>query len=100
LAAGEDSTADGGRTFVLILDGDGLSIDELAIDPADAPITGLVATRETVLVTGRRGLLRFAASEVVPDGVSALQSVVLTPCCRLRIVSTHDAGCESTPPRN
>jgi len=79
LAAGEDSAADGGRTFVLILDGDGLSIDELAIDPADAPITGLVATRETVLVTGRRGLLRFAASEVVPDGVSALQSVVLTP---------------------
>jgi len=79
LVAGTDSAADGGRSFVLILDGDGLSIDELAIEPADAPITGLAATRDTVLVTGRRGLLRFAAGQAVPDGSSAQQCVVLTP---------------------
>ena len=33
LVGGADGAADGGRSFVLILDGDGLSIDELPIDP-------------------------------------------------------------------
>ena len=79
LVGGMDGEPDGGRSFVLIFDGDGLSIDEVEIDPSDAPITGLVATRDTVLVTGRRGLLRFAATQVVPDGASALQCMVLTP---------------------
>jgi phage tail-like protein len=79
LVGGADSAADGECSFVLILDGDGLSIDELAIDPHDAPITGLVGTRDTVLATGRRGLLRFGPSQVVPDGASALQCTVLTP---------------------
>jgi phage tail-like protein len=79
LVGGTDGARDGGRSFVLILDGDGLSIDELEIDPSDAPITGLVAARDTVLVTGQRGLLRFAATQVVPDGASALQCMMLTP---------------------
>jgi phage tail-like protein len=76
---GANGDADGGRSFVLIFDADALAIDEVAIDPLDAPITGIAATRDQIFITGARGLLRFDVSQVVPDGASPMQCQLLTP---------------------
>ena len=79
LLAGADGAKFDGGAYALVLDPDGNLLDQVAIDPLDAPATGIVATRDGLLVTGSRGLLRFATSEVVPEGAGPISCVVLTP---------------------
>jgi phage tail-like protein len=78
LLAGADGPEFGGGAYALVLDADGNLLDQLAIDPLDAPATGIVATRDSLLVTGSRGLLMFETAEVVPEGAGPI-SCVLTP---------------------
>lgn len=76
--AGQDEHG-GGNTYVLLFDADGAFLGDIPIDSLDAPVTGLVGTREHVYVTGRRGLLRFEATRTVPEGVEPVQCRILTP---------------------
>lgn len=64
---------------VVTFDADGNQLNDLAIDPLDGPITGITATRENLLVTGSRGLLRFNVAETVPEGAEQLSFMLLTP---------------------
>ena len=68
-----------GSAFVLMFDADGNSIGDVAIDPQDAPVTGITASRNHLLVTCRRGLLRFTTTDVVPEGTEHLQCMLVTP---------------------
>jgi len=77
--AGADSRTFGRGWFVLVLDADAEYLGDVPIDRADAPVTGVTATRDALLVTGRRGLLRFAVADVVPDGAGQLRAVLITP---------------------
>lgn len=79
LLAGADGAEFCGGAYALVLDADGNLLDQVAVDPLDAPATGVVATRDGLLVTGSRGLLRFATWEVVPEGAGRTSCVVLTP---------------------
>jgi phage tail-like protein len=79
LLAGADGVEFGGGAYALVLDVDGNLLDQVAIDPPDPPATGVVATRDSLLVTGSRGLLRFATAEVVPEGAGPISCVLLTP---------------------
>lgn len=77
--AGVDGKEFGGRPFVLIFDADGDLLGELPLDPADAPATGVAANRESLVVTGRRGLLQFKVADVVPEGAGQMQCSLMTP---------------------
>lgn len=68
-----------GPAYVLIFDVDGNAIGDVALDPEDAPATGLAASRDQLLVTSRRGLLRFTTAEVVPEGAEHVQCTLTTP---------------------
>lgn len=65
--------------YVVTFDADGNQLGDLRIDPLDGPITGITATRDSLLVTGSRGLLRFAVAETVPQGAEQVSFMVLTP---------------------
>lgn len=77
--AGKDGDEFGGGAYVLIFDADGSLIGDVPLDPLDAPPTGLAATRESLFVTGQRGLLRFDAAEVVPEGTEPARCTLITP---------------------
>jgi phage tail-like protein len=79
LLAGAGDDVDDGGPFVLVLDADANLLDQIAIDPHDAPATGIVATRASLFVAGTRGLSRYAAAAVVPEGAGATSCTVLTP---------------------
>jgi len=73
---------EGGATatgHVLILDADCEFVGDVPLDRLDAPVSGVVATRDSLLVTGPRGLLRFAVAESVPEGPWQVHSTVVTP---------------------
>jgi phage tail-like protein len=74
--AGADGAAFGGGAHVLSFDGDGNALGDI---PLDARATGIAATRELLLVTESRGLLRFPRAESVPPGAGEVRGVVLTP---------------------
>jgi phage tail-like protein len=76
---GMDGEELGGRPFVLVFDGDGQPLDEIALDVRDALATGVAGTRDTLLVTGPRGLLRYATAKTVPDGTAAVRCMLITP---------------------
>jgi len=78
LLAGQDEHG-GGNTYVLLFGADGAFLGDIPIDPLDAPVTGLVGTRERIYVTGRRGLLRFDATRTVPEGVEPVRCTLITP---------------------
>ena len=65
--------------YVITFDADGNQINDLPLDPLDGPITGITAIRDSLLVSGSRGLLRFNVAEVVPDGAEQLSFMLLTP---------------------
>lgn len=69
----------GGNTYVLLFDADGAFLGDIPIDPLDTPVTGLVAGRERLYVTGRRGLLRFDTAQAVPQGVGPVRCTLITP---------------------
>lgn len=79
LLAGADGTEFGAGAYALVLDADGNLLDQVAIDPADAPATGIAVSGDGLLVSGSRGLLKFTSSEAVPEGVSPISCVLLTP---------------------
>lgn len=77
--AGADDRSFGEGAHVLTLDAEGNSLGDLAIDPIDAPVSGVVATRDTLLVTGPRGLMRFGSAENVPDEAGEIFATLVTP---------------------
>jgi len=77
--AGQDGHTSGSDTYVLLFDADGGFLGDIPVDPLDAPVTGLVATRERVYVTGRRGLLWFEKAHTVPEGVGPVRCTLITP---------------------
>ena len=77
--AGAEGREFGGQAYVLILDGGGELVGELPLDAADAPATGVAGGRDTLIVTGRRGLLHFKVGEVVPEGTGQVQCMLMTP---------------------
>jgi phage tail-like protein len=68
-----------GRPFILVFDGDGQPLDEIALDVRDARVTGVARTRDALLVTGPRGLLRYSIAKAVPDGTAAVRCMLVTP---------------------
>ncbi|MGZ5442165.1 MAG: phage tail protein [Thermoanaerobaculia bacterium] len=76
---GADDTSFGGEAHVLSFDGDGNRLADIPLDPLDAPATGVVAARDGLIVTGRRGLLRFTAAPTVPDEAGEVRCIVVTP---------------------
>ena len=74
--AGVDGETFGGGAYVLTFDADGNALSEV---PLDAPATGIVATRDSLLVTDPRGLLRFAEAGAVPDSAAEVRCTVVTP---------------------
>lgn len=77
--AGRDSDDFGGRAFIVSFDAEGNRLGDVRIDSLDAPVTGLTASRDHLLVTGKRGLLRFGAAEVVPEGTGTVRCMLITP---------------------
>jgi phage tail-like protein len=64
--------------LVLLLDADGNLLRDIPLDQRDAP-TGVTATRAVVLVTGRRGVLRYDVANSVPEGAPAVACTLITP---------------------
>jgi phage tail-like protein len=77
--AGADDAAFGGGAHVLGFDSDGDRVADVPLDPLDAPVTGVVAAHDSLIVTGRRGLLRFATAATVPDQAGEVRCIVVTP---------------------
>jgi len=77
--AGADDASFGGSAFVIALDADGNRLEDVPLDARDAPATGVAGTRESLIVTGPRGLLRFVTAETVPDGVGEARATLITP---------------------
>lgn len=77
--AGQDGASLGGAAWVLLIDADGNAIGNVPVERTDAPPTGVVATSSQLLVTAQRGLRRYAAATVVPDGSGQTRCVLVTP---------------------
>lgn len=77
--AGSDSAAMGGQPAVLVFDGDGSLLDEIALDVRDGAPTGVAGARGRLLVTGQRGLLRYRSAPTVPDGKAQVRCTLVTP---------------------
>jgi phage tail-like protein len=77
--AGTDGETFGGGAYVLTFDAGGNALSDVPLDPLDAPVTGIAATRDSLIVTGPRGLLRFAAAAAVPDAAGEVRCTLITP---------------------
>lgn len=77
--AGTDGASFGGEAYVLIFDGDGAALGEIPLDTRDSPANGVAGTRDSLLVTGPRGLLRYAMAQAVPDGTAEVRCSLITP---------------------
>ena len=77
--AGADDASFGGGAHVFGFNADGNPVGDVPLDPRDAPATGVVAARDSLIVTGPRGLLRFGLADVVPDGAGQVHTALLTP---------------------
>jgi phage tail-like protein len=77
--AGADGETLGGKAYVVIFDGDGNPLGDVPLDPRDTPATGIAATRDSLLVAGPRGLLRFALARTVPDSTGEVRCKLVTP---------------------
>jgi len=73
---GVDGDTFGGDAHVVILDADG---NLLADVPLEEAATGIASTRDSLLVTTQRALLRFKFSDSVPEGAGEARCTVLTP---------------------
>jgi phage tail-like protein len=76
---GKDSDHFGGRYYIVTFDADGNWLGDIPLDPLDVPITGITANRKALFVAGRRGLLKFAVAEVVPEGAGNVRTTLITP---------------------
>lgn len=77
--AGVESDDFGRGAYVVIFDGDGNPLGDVPLDRLDAPATGIAATRDSLLITGPRGLVRFDVAEVVPEGAGQVSCMLMTP---------------------
>lgn len=77
--AGADDGCFGGKGFVLAFDGNGAPLGEIPLDERDSPATGVAAARDSLLITGGRGLLRYAVAKAVPDGTAEVRCSLMTP---------------------
>ena len=77
--AGNDGAEFGAKPFVLVFDADGELLGEIALDPRDSPATGVSGARDSLLVSGPRGLLRYSIASVVPDNTSEVRCSITTP---------------------
>lgn len=74
--AGTDNHGSGPRSHLMIFDVTGILIDDVNLHE---PPTGIAATRDALLVTGSHGLYVLAAADTVPDDVTQVQGMILTP---------------------
>ncbi len=79
LLAGSECTGTGGGAYVMVLDADGNIVDSVPLAAPDMPVTGVAANNDTLVVTGRRGLLRFGIATSVPKSAGDLSCTVITP---------------------
>lgn len=79
---GVDGPDAGGAAFVLLLDADGRVVGEIPMEPVDAEATGVTASRSTLAVTTRRGLLRFTETDTVPSHGRETTGTLITPVLR------------------
>ena len=82
VVAGEEKGTTARRASVISLDADGTVVTALTLDARDADVSGVVATRDSLLVTGPRGLLRFTTSDTVPEGDGEVRCTFITPMLR------------------
>lgn len=71
--------AEGSSAFVLSFDAEGNPAGEVPLDAPDVPATGVAAAHGILVVTGPRGLLRFAKTDTVPDTAGEASTALLTP---------------------
>lgn len=74
--AGAAHTRAAPASRVLVLDADGVPIDDVALAE---PATGLAPAGDSLLVTTQRGLYWLAPGDPVPDEVSETRAVLVTP---------------------
>ncbi|MDQ6891911.1 MAG: phage tail protein [Acidobacteriota bacterium] len=79
ILAGVDGAAFGGAAHVLTLDAEGELAGDVAVDPLDGAATGVVGALEELLVTTKRGLLRFGAADAVSEVGSEVRTTLVTP---------------------
>jgi phage tail-like protein len=77
--AGTDGSAFGGAAHVLVLDPDGDAIGDVPLDPLDGPATGVAAAPGELVVTTKRGLLRFKTVDAVSEAGSEVRTTLITP---------------------
>ena len=77
--AGKDGDQFGRGEYIVTFDSDGNRLDDVPVDQSDAPITGLTSDRRSLLATSKRGLLRFMASDTVPEGAGPIRCTLITP---------------------
>jgi len=74
--AGTDNHGSGPRSHVMIFDAASILVDDVNL--YERP-TGIAISRNALLVTGAGGLYVLAATQTVPDAVSQVQGIILTP---------------------
>lgn len=77
--AGKDGDEIGSGEYIVRFDFDGNPLGDVPVDPTYAPITGVTGDHQRLLATGKRGLLRFTASDVVPEGAAPVSTTLITP---------------------
>ena len=77
--SGTDASEFGGMPYIVIFDPGGNRIEDLPVDPLDAPVTGMAASRDSLFITGPRGLTRFDITDVVPMSGEQARSMLITP---------------------
>lgn len=64
------------NAHVVVLEASGVKLDDV---PLSETATGLAAGRDSLLVTGKRGLYIFRAVDPVPDSVAGTRTMLVTP---------------------
>lgn len=65
--------------YVVIYDAECQRLGEVPLEPRDVPLTGIAASRDSLHVTGPRGLTKFAVAEVVSEGTGIAECKLVTP---------------------
>lgn len=74
---GADAQDLGGQWHVVFFDADSNPLGEVPLDKDG--VTGITANRDSLLVTGKRGLLRFGVAETVPETTKTVECQLATP---------------------
>ena len=74
-----DARAAAGPCQVLVFDEDGASVGEVPLAAQEGAVTGVTATRDSLLVTVTGGLLRHSVARAVPDAAPQVRCALITP---------------------